>query len=232
MAFDHVTLNILLRDCRPNRDHDLAIQALGRVFQQQVRPQQDAYDSLFRQFWTSKHFNCAKVLWRYACIEGQTTFRMRRFVHLNITDTERGLSAEPGTRNHFWKQCAGKVLVGISPSIDLESKKQLVRYIDGSEIAPSPNIVYLKWYQDDLGSAHRHETVSNVKEMLSQALAIDRQWAVERIWRDRTLEWVQRESIIVQLKQNYPARFLAQDRSKADLCLPSPSRGQIESTRH
>ena len=124
MRFDEVTMNTVLHHCLPSRDHDTAIAALWRFRKSfGILPGKVAYDALFQHAWRSHFFNCAKVIWRYACVEGQVTQRMKRFVSNSVLrDLPDAPPDEAMARNRMWKAAIGKVVVGVGLALGPKSE--------------------------------------------------------------------------------------------------------------
>ncbi|KAK0107064.1 hypothetical protein ONS95_003774 [Cadophora gregata] len=75
-------------------------------------PGEETFRIMFELAWRMRSYNVARVVWRYACLYGATSFRMRQRVFhsmKNASDIE-----EPKTSRHRWEKFAGPVIVGIN----------------------------------------------------------------------------------------------------------------------
>ena len=223
MRFDETTLNIILHRCLPNRDHDVAIRIIRRFrTRYSLFPGKVAFDLLFRQVWRSHLYNCSKVIWRYACVEGMVTHRMKRSVANSLlSDPPNVVNDERTTRGTVWKAAAGKIVVGVGSAFHLNNKKHQ-SYFSWTKPSASQESSLLAvhgdkepiknmWklvFSDDLSVAHRFQIKDDLDNLLRKALAMDRQWVLEDIHRQKPLHWIRENSIPVELKENFPARFL------------------------
>lgn len=222
MRFDETTLNIILHHCLPNRDHDVAIRTITQFrTRYSLLPGKLAYDLLFRQVWRSHLYNCSKVIWRYACVEGMVTHRMKRSVANSLlSDPPSVVIDESTTRGTVWKEAAGKVVVGvglarthferfrsyISLTKPYESQESSLSAVHGAN--KHTEDIWNGLFSEDLSVAHCLHIKDNLDNLLRKALAMDCQWALEDVHRQKSIHWIQRNSIPVALKENFPARFL------------------------
>ena len=222
MKFDKVTLSTLLHRCRPDSNHDLSIHILHRFRKHKIYPDKVAYESIFRQFWRSHLYNCAKVAWRYACVEGQASSLMRNTVAQNITRESGGLPTEqPPSRSDVWAQVAGKVVVGVELGLQRNFPAHKPALIEGGiasfEESAEARTLAQALLDQDVASAHHYSIDESLPDLLERALAIDRQWAQEHAWRHKSLDWFVENSICVKLKHTYPARFLPPEKGDSRL---------------
>ena len=223
MRFDEATLNIMLHHCLPNRDHDVAIKTIRRFrTKYSLLPGRLAYDLLFRLAWRSHLYNCSKVIWRYACVEGMLNHRMKRSVANSLlSDPSDMVNDERTTRGNVWKAAAGRIVVGVG----LASKSHFKKYRfclsrDTSHASQESSlsavhgeqehtkIMWNEIFCEDLSVAHCLHIKDDLDNLLRKALAMDRQWALEDIHRQKSIRWIQENSIPMELKENFPARFL------------------------
>lgn len=222
MIFDEVTMNTLLHHCLPNNDHDDAIEII-RCFRERYNllPGRLAYDALFRQAWKRQYYNCSKVIWRYACSEGFASYRMKRFVANSLL---RDLPSEPDaqsmTHGDIWRVAAGKLVVGLnldvksnaafhggSSSTSLLSRKESTT----PALSDHEGRIENKWtecFSQDVALAYRVHIDESLDDLLRRASALDRQWVLESVSTQKSLEWMFQHSIRVRLKKNVDARLL------------------------
>lgn len=223
MRFDEVTMNTVLHHCLPSRDHDTAITALWRFRKGfGILPGKVAYDALFQHAWRSRLYNCAKVIWRYACVEGQVTQRMKRFVSNSILrDLPDESTDKEANHKSIWKAAIGKVVVGVGLALEPTSDPHRTnshsdKLVGTGEFFTSP-VNYnpqqirrscVELFSEDLAMAHCFHIKSELDVLLRKALAMDRQWALEDVSGQKSFQWIWHHSIPVKLKMNFPARFL------------------------
>ena len=227
MGFDEVTLNTLLHHCSPNRNHDEAIEIL-RCFRERygLLPGRLAYDTLFRQVWYHRLYNCSKVIWTYACSEGFVTYRMkRRVANSLLRDLPADHDAQPISRGEMWRAAGGKFVVGLSllvkshaafhrpsSSASLLSRKEPTT----PERSDHDRRIHNEWtdcFSQDAALAYRVHIHEHLDVLLRRALALDRQWALEDVSTQNSFEWMLRHSIRVELKKNFAAKFSSSNRT-------------------
>ena len=70
-----------------------------------------AWERLFLTAYKNRHYNVCRVLWRYACMDGDITVKMRRSVLVSLV---RNVSLKRGEDlATAWNMSAGKVIVGL-----------------------------------------------------------------------------------------------------------------------
>ncbi|PLB40868.1 uncharacterized protein BDW47DRAFT_115815 [Aspergillus candidus] len=70
-----------------------------------------AWERLFLTAYKNRHYNVCRVLWRYACMDGDITVKMRRSVLVSLV---RNVSLKRGEDlATAWNLSAGKVIVGL-----------------------------------------------------------------------------------------------------------------------
>jgi hypothetical protein len=74
------------------------------------------YDALFLNALNNRHYNICRVLWRYACMDGQATNNMKRELAFLLSQSvgKEGLTEQ----EKVWRTSVGKVIVGI----DMQSR--------------------------------------------------------------------------------------------------------------
>lgn len=82
------------------------------------RMTRDLYEKLFLIAFKGRCFNVCRVLWRYACMHGMTTYRMKMCVLSTITtNVPKKKSGSGGAATNpmdtIWRSSAGKVIVGV-----------------------------------------------------------------------------------------------------------------------
>ncbi|KAI4187245.1 MAG: hypothetical protein LQ346_005529 [Caloplaca aetnensis] len=177
-------LLLLLRQCLWSRAHPLAIDIL-RLFRTEyaIKPtRSQIYDVLWQQAWRNQLHNCCRVIWSYACVTGHTSFLMERWVTESLS-MERSLDSSSLSRGRVWKESAGKAVVGCDP-VDSDSTKKhdLMSTWKTAQESHHDRDRFLKTARSmlasDLALSHYYRTEKPLDELLSEALAKDRQWAL------------------------------------------------------
>ncbi|KAF2207255.1 hypothetical protein CERZMDRAFT_51531, partial [Cercospora zeae-maydis SCOH1-5] len=113
---DTASLNIFLTSNMNNSDAPSAIATLkmfhvGRPGA--LVPDDYTYSILFTMAWRKKHYNMLRVIWRYACVAGQVSGKLR---HRILTSLLHDSPAEENDMNgsKMFKAWAGKFVVGVS----------------------------------------------------------------------------------------------------------------------
>lgn len=204
MKTDHVTLNTLIHKCVPLRNHDNVVYALRRLADHDIHPDSVAYTALFSAVWRCKAYNAAKVVWRYACVEGQTTSDMCNIVSQNIKHELNGPPEQP-SRKSVWAAFAGRVVVGVELG--------LLKGLGQHSMPAITEITGSQLMKRDLNSAHHYAFERKLHDLLEEALAMDRQWTNEYVWRNKGLDWMLEYSIDVRQAHTFPLRFLGPEES-------------------
>ncbi|KAL8822649.1 MAG: hypothetical protein Q9191_006614 [Dirinaria sp. TL-2023a] len=203
MVPDKITLCILLHRCLPDKNYRLALRVLRKLPHEMIPPDETAYEALFTLFWRCRHYNCAKVVWRYACLEGYTSFKLRLIVGRSILDEPAPAKQTPPKRTQAWKQYVGKVVLGVNfglPEPNCTLREQIQKSITAPQVE-STRDAWSALFDQDLAAAHRYKAVRSLADLLDDALAMDREWEADRIWRDTPLSWMWENSIPVRLQR-------------------------------
>lgn len=75
------------------------------------RMTRELYEKLFLIAFKGRCFNISRILWRYACMHGMTTYRMKMCVLSTMTTNIPRKTANP--IDTIWRSSAGKVIVGV-----------------------------------------------------------------------------------------------------------------------
>ena len=113
------TLDILLSHCLYNLDADGALQLLTLFHRRfKIRGGEFSYNLLFLIAWYTLRYNLCRVIWWKACIETAVSFRMQELTMRSLLR-----NTPPLTKNYskMWIKEIGKVMVGISRSVDTSS---------------------------------------------------------------------------------------------------------------
>ncbi|RDW60895.1 hypothetical protein BP6252_12278 [Coleophoma cylindrospora] len=93
---DEVTLNTILHKCKDMKNIQGAVELIKAWQTIGPLPMDElSYQSLFDSAWQLRMYNTARVVWRYACLGGLTTAKMRTTV-FNSLKVGLGLDFKPG----------------------------------------------------------------------------------------------------------------------------------------
>ena len=225
-----MTMNTIQHHCIPNRGLDTALDTVQRFRKRHsILPGTIACEALFAIAWRKRFYNSSKVIWKYACLEGLVTYKMKRYVSKSLL---RNPQCEPSNhaliRGNMWRTAAGKLVVGVN--VDTKSKPQSSQPITQHpssllDAAPTGELdapllfdyeeqrrrILRGNFAEDLALAHCFHINSSLDDLLRKAMAMDRQWALEDIPPQNGFQWILQHSISIPLKTNYPARFLTID---------------------
>lgn len=177
-------LLLLLRQCSWTRAHKLAIEIL-RLFRTEyaVPPSKQIYDVLFEQAWRARLYNCCRVLWIHACAMGQLSFNMQEKVRQSLY-IERSQKFTSQARARFWEETAGKAITDCNRFHSGEDLWKLMSTWKPAQESFKDRDQFLRAARSILEndqSAFKHYSITNpLDELLEEALATDRRWAVGR----------------------------------------------------
>lgn len=152
----------------------------------------DAYEKLFLIAFKARSYNVCRVLWRYACMEGRVSYKMRQSV---LTSLVRN---EPQKRKNviadLWSVSAGKVIVGMDLHLpDIRLPQSILEYIppeyheyplsyllSGYKPMGNERDTQLRFGSDlvsrDIKVGPRYEPQESLALMLHAAAFIDHEW--------------------------------------------------------
>ncbi|KAF9889157.1 hypothetical protein FE257_007646 [Aspergillus nanangensis] len=106
------------------------------IGQPETKLKKDAMERLFLIAFKGRHFNICRVLWRYACMHGTVTYKMKQSV---LSSVSRNVARNKGKDfDNIWRTSAGKVIVGID--LHISNYPQKSSLLDGvpSEFHENP----------------------------------------------------------------------------------------------
>ncbi|KAI4171125.1 MAG: hypothetical protein LQ348_006993 [Seirophora lacunosa] len=222
----------LLKKCSYTRAHDLAIEIL-RLFRMEytIQPSSQIYDVWFEQAWRSRLYNCCRVLWVHACVEGHTSFTMQQKVKSSLR-VERSQSYSSHTRLQLWQATAGKVIAGCVRFDNVDSFWDMMSRWRPAQESFKDRDKFLRAARssldDDLAIVGRHSILKPLDELLSEALAVDRRWALGHALREVPIECKCSQVIDIHLVSKMPAEDAddrlqsAQPPSGTEHLMPTP----------
>ena len=206
---DDISINTLLRHCLPLRLHGLAIEILEAFeYHYQLYPRHAAHETLFLQAWRSRLLNFSAVIWRSASIYNAVSDKMRNLVFqslLSYTPTldesiQSSEVAEPSnlSLNARFQKFAGMSAVGV----DGPRGAEIYQAMNTLNLTPRKRT--LKWAQVLVGSNLRISRTCALKkdlpQLLRQALAMDKTWAAEGLYKQDDWRKMLLHVIVVEVK--------------------------------
>jgi len=173
---NEVDVTVLLYHCSQHRTADIGIWLVHyATVNWHFEPDHVAFIGLFRLAWRSRMYNVSRVIWKYACAQGQLDQSMQQTIYHSLVQ-----SLEPNntTNQGRWIATAASVICGTEPS-DLPATSPL-NIVDGER----------KIY------GTRHYTVP-FHDMLNEALILDRHWTSKGVRGSKNLAWKVHHAIFI-----------------------------------
>ncbi|KAH7407783.1 hypothetical protein BKA64DRAFT_667380 [Cadophora sp. MPI-SDFR-AT-0126] len=121
---DSYAVHTILHHCKQAANLAGAVEVLRSLPRSMnFQPGEETFRIMFELAWRMRSYNVAKVVWRYACLYGATSFRMRQRVYASMKNSNR--VEEPVTSLERWAKFAGPVIVGIN-----DIKEHPSRYLE------------------------------------------------------------------------------------------------------
>ncbi|KAL9007947.1 MAG: hypothetical protein Q9173_006877 [Seirophora scorigena] len=227
-------LLLLLHKCSYTRAHHLAIEIL-RLFcmEYAIQPSEQIYEVLFKQAWRGRLYNCCRVLWVHACVKGHTSFTMQEKVKLSL-HVQRSQRYSSHSRSILWEESAGKVIAGCGRFHDIDSFWDMMSKWKPAQESFKERDRFLRAARstlaNDLAIVGRHSIPKPLDKLLSEALAVDRRWAVGHALKEVPIECKCSQVIDIHLVSKMPVEDaddrlqLAQPPSGTEHLMPTPVR--------
>ncbi|RAK99828.1 uncharacterized protein BO80DRAFT_384540 [Aspergillus ibericus CBS 121593] len=192
--------------------------ALGYLFRcldgTETKLERLAWERLFLVAFKGEYYNICRVLWRYACMSGNVTYKMKRAV---VTSLIRNVPRKPESDIHtIWDMSAGKVIVGLDlhrPDVALqtnvlnnlpeEHRTDPIAYLcsgfkpAGAEREQQIRVASaLAQHDIEVGAWHRPKLPLLI--MLEAALVLDQEWRKV----PRPVHWLVHNAIRVQVRKS------------------------------
>ncbi|KAK4916200.1 hypothetical protein LTR66_017034 [Elasticomyces elasticus] len=174
-------------------------------------------ETLFLQAYMSRCYNVCRVLWRYACLRGEVTYKMKQTVLASLcrNDSRRSISE----LRTLWDLDAGKVMVGIDfhhetyhlpesilEELPPECRDNPLSFLNGWKGRGDGREIQLRLanaiINHDLGLASTYKPKYPHQIMLEAAFRIDEEWHDI----PRPLNWKQQNAIQVPLVSKWDRR--------------------------
>ena len=195
---DDISINILVHKCLLYRQYNHAIEVL-HTFQSSfgLSPGSEVYQTLFLHAWRHRMLNFSRVIWRLASMYGCVSFLMRDLVFQSMKASHSGKCSSllPSIDNkgrlrqdeaRKFLQLAGNFVVGVR-----DPQRLKLATCDQNSLAQEPGFsprriqrsLIRARIDDDLCSAYCFQSKAGMVELLRRAIALDRQWKHQGIWR-------------------------------------------------
>ncbi|KAL8726304.1 MAG: hypothetical protein Q9181_006103 [Wetmoreana brouardii] len=186
-------LLLLLRQCPWSKAHELSIEII-HLFRTEykIHPSRRIYDVLFKQAWRSRLYNCCRVLWIHACVSGHTSFDMQMMVKNSLCAApNEPLVDQP--RSQYWEETAGMVVASRGARTNghrFERLMSMWKLRKGKNDTNRDKYlrVVRRILDKDLTICGQFRIAKPLDELLFDALAADRQWALGLAFKNLPLE--------------------------------------------
>lgn len=220
-----VTFNTLITLCSLQNQHDTVIDIIRRFRHDYHLPLSGiAHRDLFKLAWSRRMYNCARVIWRSACVRSVATYQMQTLAYRSLLahGHRHRLKNEPQSRGQIWKASAGAVIIGVNPSEQLSltsnnffeippssssSSPSPFAEIDAGPDAPKAELnnpthsnTISALIQQDLATAGTFRLVGHVEDLLSAALARDREWQRTGVLKTCDTAWKRKNALPIEVK--------------------------------
>lgn len=174
-------------------------------------------ETLFLQAYMARCYNVCRVLWRYACLRGEVTYKMKQTVLTSLCRNEsKRANSELRT---LWDLDAGKVMVGIDfhhetyhmpesilKELPPECRDNPLSFLNGWKGQGDGREIQLRLtnaiIHHDMGLASTYKPKHPLQIMLEAAYRIDQEWHDI----PRPLNWKQQNAIQVPLIPKWERR--------------------------
>ncbi|KAI2976667.1 unnamed protein product [Aspergillus niger] len=217
LTFNSATITQILSLFRA--DMPTALRYLFRCLERpETKLERHAWERLFLVAFKGQYYNICRVLWRYACMSGNVTYKMKRTV---VTSLIRNVPRKPETNVHtIWDVSAGKVIVGLDlhrpdhklqttvlDKLPREYRSNPIAYLSsgykpsGEEREQQIQVASALTQHDiEIGSWHRPQFPLLI--MLEAASVLDQEWRKV----PRPVHWLVQNAIRVPVRKSmYPA---------------------------
>lgn len=198
----------ILHHCRRHRNAQGAIEIIRQLSSVVgFDADQEIYDTLFSIAWEARLYYVAQVVWRYACLDAATTYRMRRRVSDSVQSAlSDQLRAFPSTVRGRWKATAGPFILGIPFSAPLEDQASLRRHLSAfspaalagnsdKEIVIAEAERQMRVFEDWVPQRH-------FADVLVEAFATDCEWTSSGArYGEKSMQWLAARAPAVPLKR-------------------------------
>lgn len=111
LALDSSTLRRILPSFRANI-HWALVYLYHYISRPGFKLDSETWEKLFLIAFKGRHYNLCRVFWRYACMSGMSTYKMKQCV-LSTLPTNTLKKVRNSEYDNIWRANAGKIIVGI-----------------------------------------------------------------------------------------------------------------------
>ena len=219
VKIDHVSVDTILNHCKQQQNAAGAIEIMKLLPSfGAYTPDQFTYHALFEIAWRKRSYNLAKVVWKYACLDGATTARMRKLVASSLINATATPDPEtPQTKR--WRQQAGFVITNdVFEHPTLWARNPRDKKNEGSsdemsnEHAPGLKIRQTVSREEMVQAVKRHlecdyklfkswKPAQPFGDVLMKAWELDHEWQRERMRTEggEQLDWKVRDAVSVPI---------------------------------
>ena len=197
-AADHVSLDTLVQHCLQLKQHRNAVGVLARfdhLFG--VKPGRKTHEALFVMAWRGRLLNFARIVWRYACIHGYVTFKMRNLVFQSLLGTDPPQTSS--SRSLRFRELVGRF---VTNSVKPHNFKDSSLFLDQSSKSRHSDRFRVRLAKarlcSDLRLAQTMITAGSSERRsrrLLYALKLDERWAAEKIPQSTSLQQLYQDGI-------------------------------------
>jgi hypothetical protein len=176
-----VSIRTVLHHCEKQENPQGAVEIIRRISSLiGYKPCEDAYHSLFNIAWRARLHCVARVIWRYACLNAATTFRMRKRIAAGVHSAITSSNWSPGHSKYRprkeWAARASRFILGLPMEFLTRQGASLPDEVD--EILPHP--LYGSAIQTPISELNKkfnpcEQGVNPAEESVDTAVAFARQ---------------------------------------------------------
>jgi rRNA processing protein Krr1/Pno1 len=183
-TFNSISVNTILTHCLRYRKGDWTVQIFHAADDRwNISPDGVTYELLFKTFWTLRLYNTARVVWRYACMDGAVSFRMRQLMKRSLQCRD---ALPCGTVGGRWRATAGRIIAGVN-----------IYRASGISDPPNGKPTPTEIVERDLSTFGLWQPVRPLSTLLSEAFAVDRAWSINK---GSPIVWMLQNAIDVAVK--------------------------------
>ncbi|KAI9805713.1 MAG: hypothetical protein M1833_005206 [Piccolia ochrophora] len=204
-----ICLNTILAYHLQWKGKESVVEVLELAYKHRIRPNESTYEYLLDLSWERHLHNLARVIWRYACMDGAVPFNMQRKV---VRSLAKFSASEPRTRQYAFSVVIGRLVVGVGTSeedtgeaIANESDSKSSNAIRvGMEDCFETEIGRERCQQivdEDLAAFAKWRPLYPLHQLVKLALAKDTEWAEKGVWQSQLHSWQVQNAIPVPLER-------------------------------
>ncbi|KAL2073625.1 hypothetical protein VTL71DRAFT_10951 [Oculimacula yallundae] len=112
---DKYCINTILYHCKQTDNLRGAVEILRSLPKSmKFEPCEETFRLMFDLAWSLKHYNVAKVVWRYSCLAGATSYKIRERVWESMKSSNLAKPPKRDTPRYRWSRTAGPVIIGLN----------------------------------------------------------------------------------------------------------------------